>query len=110
MAPKTSWRLFERLIYEKSLPDGILSQCPRIIPPNDVEICRLVWLPEVKNLLQVETFMKSQEPVINDENNEIKGLQPSKFAALRCDVLDMKGENDEAEKCSSIFAFNNVLH
>ena len=97
LAQKTSWRLFEHLIYEKSLPGGILSQCPRIIPPNDVEICHLAWLPEDKSLLRVEAFMKCLEPVVN---NEMKCLHPSKLGALRCDVLDMKGENDKAEKCS----------
>ena len=44
--------------------------------------------------------MKCLEPVVNNENNEMKCLHPSKLGALRCDVLDMKGENDKAEKCS----------
>ena len=81
-----------------TLPGGNLRQCPRIIPPNDVEICRFAWLPKDKNLLRVEAFMKCLEPIINNENNDMKCLQPSQFGALRCDVLDMKSENDKAEK------------
>ena len=50
-------------------------------------------------MLRVEAFMKCLEPVVNNENNEMKCLHPSKLGALRCDVLDMKGENDKAEKC-----------
>ena len=82
-------------IWSMRLPGGILNQCPRVIPPNDVEVFRLAWLPEDGNLLRVEASVKCLEPVIN-ENDEMIGLQPPKPAALRCDVLDMKGEVDEA--------------
>ena len=99
MAQKTSWRLFERLTYDVTRWH-LKELCPRIIPSNDVENCHLAWLPEYKSLLRVEAFMKCLEPVVNNENNEMKCLHPSKLGALRCDVLDMKGENDKAEKCS----------
>ena len=68
---------------------------------NSTEWCwnlSFAWLPNDKNLLRVEAFMKCLELVINNEINDMKCLQPSKFGALRYDVLYMKGENDKAEK------------
>ena len=84
-----------RNVWSMRLPGGILIQCPRIISPNEVELCRLAWLPEDEVLLRVEASIKCLEPVIND-NDEMIGLYPPKLAALRCDVLEMRGEVDEA--------------
>mmetsp|Transcript_7766 Transcript_7766/g.9944 ORF Transcript_7766/g.9944 Transcript_7766/m.9944 type:complete len:426 (-) Transcript_7766:42-1319(-) len=82
-------------VWSMRLPGGILIQCPRVIPPNDIELCRLAWLPDDEVLLRAEASISCLEPIIDEENDQMIGLKPPKLVALRCDVLESRGEVDE---------------
>jgi len=82
-------------VWSMRLPGGILIQCPRVIPPNDVELCRLAWLPEDDTLLRAEASISCLKPIVNNDD-EMVGLAPPELVALRCDMMEMRGEVDEA--------------
>ena len=90
-------------VWNLRLP-GILLQCPRVLLPNQVDFCRLAWLPvdesEEDNvdakLLRVEAAVVALEPVIDEEEDLLIGFMPPKLTNLRCDVMIKTGELENA--------------
>ena len=90
-------------VWNLRLP-GILLQCPRVLLPNQVDFCRLAWLPEDESeedninakLLRVEAAIIALEPVIDEEQDLLVGFMPPKLTNLRCDVMTKTGELENA--------------
>jgi len=89
-------------VWSLRLPGGILLQCPRMVYPDEVGLCRLAWMPEGERgpdmlgaLLRLETGVTALQPiVVGDDafNDEVVGFHPPSLVSLRCDTLRKTGE------------------
>ncbi len=81
---------------------GILLQCPRIITSGFAGLCRVAWLPDVKEedggngvdskLLRIEASVLALEPIIDEGEDVMLGFYPPILGSLRCDTFANIGE------------------
>eukprot|EP00559_Dactyliosolen_fragilissimus_P004685 CAMPEP_0184861912 /NCGR_PEP_ID=MMETSP0580-20130426/6488_1 /TAXON_ID=1118495 /ORGANISM="Dactyliosolen fragilissimus" /LENGTH=513 /DNA_ID=CAMNT_0027359585 /DNA_START=57 /DNA_END=1598 /DNA_ORIENTATION=- len=92
---------------------GLLIQCPRIVSYGQVGLCRLAWMPEkeedididdnkssnankntnhIPKLLRIEAGITALEPIIDEEQDLMLGFYPPSLVSLRCDTLSKIGE------------------
>ena len=104
-------------VWSLRLPGGILLQCPRIVYPDEVGICRLAWMPEgergphmLGSLLRLEAGITALQPIVagDDEyNDQVIGFHPPALVNLRCDTLRKVGELENASQLQNRKIINN---
>jgi len=85
------------------LGNRVLVQAPRIVYPNEVDLCRLAWMVEEKEdtwkLLRIEGGVWALEPILESMeggDDALVGFHPPRLGSLRCDVLQKIGELENA--------------